>query len=182
MPSARTQLLPRHDNFEQKKSFPQASKLRRPVIWEKPNARFSTLAAGAALLRAASPTINGFGFALYGNSDSDPETRSYVTIHYFVALFIPIFPIARYRVIHEPDSRYRFLGKLPLRTAVRWHLWIAIIAIASSIIGGATNSVKNSSSSPARYGNSSPSNFGTTSAPSFTPSSASSSRCRCWAA
>ena len=28
--------------------------------------------------------------------------------YYFVALFIPIFPIARYRVINEGD-RYRFL-------------------------------------------------------------------------
>ena len=93
-----------------------------------------------------------------------------------MALFIPIFPIARYRVIHEADGRYRFLGKLPLRTADRWHLWIAILAIAAFIIGIATNSDKNSSSSSARYGNSSPSNFGTTSAPSFTPSPPSSSR------
>jgi hypothetical protein len=121
-------------------------------------------------------TFNTFGFTVYGNSDYDAETRSYVTTHYFVALFIPIFPIARYRVIHETGGQYRFLGKLPLRVADRWHLWIAIIAIAAVIIGGVINSDKTSSSSSARFGNNSPSNFGTTSSPSFKPSAAPSSR------
>jgi hypothetical protein len=111
-------------------------------------------------------TLNGFGFTVYGNSDYDAETRSYLTIHYFVALFIPIFPIARYRVIHEPGGQYRFLGKLPLRAVDRWHLWIVIIAIAAFIIGGAINSDKTSSSSSTRFGNNSPSNFGTTSSSS----------------
>ena len=44
-------------------------------------------------------TINGFGFTLYGNSDHDADTESYVTTYYFVVLFIPIIPLARYRVI-----------------------------------------------------------------------------------
>jgi hypothetical protein len=121
-------------------------------------------------------TINGFGFTVYGNSDYDEETRSYVTTHYFVALFIPLFPIARYRVIHQPGGKYSFLGKLPLRAVDRWHLWIAIIAIAAVIIGSAINSDKPLNSSPARFGNNSPTSFPTTSSPSYTPGSAPSSR------
>jgi molecular chaperone DnaK len=108
-------------------------------------------------------TLNGFGFTLYGNSDSDAETRSYVTTHYFVALFIPIFPIARYRVIHEADGRYRFLGKLPLRAADRWHLWLAIIAIIAVIV--ASNASSNTSSNSYR----------TNSAPNFSSAPSSSS-------
>jgi len=67
-------------------------------------------------------TINGFGFRLYGSSDYDEETRSYVTTYYFVGLFLPIFPIARYRVVNMGERGYSFLGKLPLRQADRWIL------------------------------------------------------------
>jgi hypothetical protein len=118
-------------------------------------------------------TINGFGFTVYGNSDYDGETRSYVTTHYFVALFIPVFPIARYRVINEGD-RYRFLGKLPLRAADRWHLWIAITAIFAVILGSIITSGKGSHASPSTVrSDSAP---GWTSSPSSPPSSAASSR------
>ena len=64
----------------------------------------------ADFFRTVARTINGFGFTLYGNSDHDPETRSYATTHYFVALFVPIFPIGRYRVINMGGNGYRFLG------------------------------------------------------------------------
>jgi molecular chaperone DnaK len=121
-------------------------------------------------------TFNTIGFTVYGNSDSDAETRSYVTTHYFVVLFIPIFPIARYRVIHDTDGKYRFLGRLPLRAADRWHLWIAITTIAAFIIGIVINSDNHSISSSATFRNNSPTSFGATTPPSVTPSSASSSR------
>ena len=91
-------------------------------------------------------TINGFGFALYGNSDFDPATHSYATTYYFVALFVPIFPIGRYRVI-SVGQEYRFLGKLPLRKADRWHLGIAAPAIVALILGGIISSSQNPSSS-----------------------------------
>src|SRR5207249_3011404 len=86
-------------------------------------------------------TINGFGFTLLGKSDYDPETRSYATTHYFVALFvIPIFPVGRYRVIDIGERGYSFLGKLPLRKADGWHLGIALTAIAAIILIGAFSS------------------------------------------
>jgi hypothetical protein len=69
-------------------------------------------------------TINTVGLRLYGHSDHDRETNSFAATHYFVALFLPIFPVGRYRVIQEGNG-YRFLGKLPFRKFDRWHLWIA---------------------------------------------------------
>ena len=94
-------------------------------------------------------TINGFGCTLYGSSDYDKETQSYATTHYFVALFVPIFPIGRYRVINLGGSTYRFLGKLPLRQADRWHLGIAAAAIVAMIlIGVFSGESSNVSSAP----------------------------------
>ena len=89
-------------------------------------------------------TINGFGFTVYGKSDFDAETNSYVTTHYFVALFIPVFPIARYRVICTGPRAYRFLGKLPLRRKDRWHLGVALLAVAAAILLGSLNANQNS--------------------------------------
>jgi len=91
-------------------------------------------------------TINGFGFTLYGKSDYDEESRSYVMTYYFVALFVPIFPVARYRVINTGASGYRFLGKLPLRKIDRWHLGIAVTAIVAMIVIGAFSSNQTSDS------------------------------------
>ena len=91
-------------------------------------------------------TINGFGFKLYGNSDHDPETQSYATTRYFVALFIPIFPVGRYRVINM-GSQYSFLGRLPLRRGDRWHLGIAAVAIVAVILSSVISSNQDSGSS-----------------------------------
>jgi hypothetical protein len=80
-------------------------------------------------------TINGFGVSLYGNSDYDPVSKSHVATYYIVGLFLPIIPLARYRVINEVGNSYRFLGKLPLRKGDRWHqaivaagflIWLAV--------------------------------------------------------
>lgn len=105
------------------------------------------------LERFASPpmlgTLNGFGFTLYGSSDYDQQSSSYATTYYFTALFIPIFPIARYRVIDAGPRRYSFLGKLPLRTVHRWHLGIALTVIAAMIVLGAFSGSSSTVSSAA---------------------------------
>lgn len=67
-------------------------------------------------------TINGFGFKLYGKSDFDQQTDSYMTTHYFVALFLPLFPIARYRVSSPTYGSFEFLGKGALRTIDKVHM------------------------------------------------------------
>jgi hypothetical protein len=74
-------------------------------------------------------TINGFGFHLYGNTDYHKETNSYATTYYFVGLFVPLIPLARYRVRDTGPSQYSFLGKLPLRKGDRLHQAIFVGAI-----------------------------------------------------
>jgi hypothetical protein len=69
-------------------------------------------------------TINGVGFKLYG-STGPKRDGSVMATYYFVVLFIPLFPICRYRVITD-GTRYNFLGKGPLRDFDKWHLAISI--------------------------------------------------------
>jgi hypothetical protein len=73
-------------------------------------------------------TLNGFGFAVYGNTDYDKTSGSYMATYYFVALFFPIFPICRYRVIPTANG-FNFLGKGPLRAVDKWHLAISVIGL-----------------------------------------------------
>ena len=70
-------------------------------------------------------TINGIGFKLYGSTDKEHETGSYLATYYFTFFFIPIFPIRRYRVI-DTGGGYKFLGKAPLRTFDKWHIAISV--------------------------------------------------------
>lgn len=88
-------------------------------------------------------TVNGIGFVLYGAGDKDPESGSHVSTYYFVFFAIPVFPIRRYRVI-PTEGGYRFLGRVPLRTFDRWHLFISLTLLALSFLGIVTES--NSSS------------------------------------
>lgn len=74
-------------------------------------------------------TINGCGVTLYGNTDHDSETGSYMATYYLVLLFIPILPLCRYRVISSGPNSYRFLGKGPLRTFDKWHIAISAFLI-----------------------------------------------------
>ena len=79
--------------------------------------------------------INTFGFKLYGKSDEDAETGSYMTTQYFVVLFFPLFPIARYRVISDGDS-YQFLGKGKFR-GIDWAHWAIFVAIVVYMVKNA---------------------------------------------
>lgn len=74
-------------------------------------------------------SINGIGFTLYGSTDKNPSNGSYMATYYFIFFAVPIFPIARYRVI-PTGGGYRFLGKGPLRASDKWH-----IAISLGLIG-----------------------------------------------
>ncbi len=78
-------------------------------------------------------TINGIGTTLYGSTDHDPASGSYLSTYYFVFFAIPIFPICRYRVIPTPGG-YRFLGKTPLRTFDKWHIAVSLGLIAWMLI------------------------------------------------
>lgn len=111
-------------------------------------------------------TISGIGFALYGATNRDEETGTYLSTYYFVFFMIPIFPICRYLVI--PTLRgYRFLAKAPLRTFDKCHLCISLglivllffslLAVGSSVTTSRlgvyqTSPTPATSAIPERYG------------------------------
>lgn len=115
-------------------------------------------------------TVNGIGFTLYGSTDPDPTTASYLTTYYFVFLAIPIFPICRYRVTRNGDA-YRFFGKAPLRPFDKWHLAISIGLIIWLIIVLSSAGSASTPSSPSTYTLPPPA----PSAPAYTPPPASAS-------
>lgn len=78
-------------------------------------------------------TINGIGFSLRGKqSDYDAGTGSVVQALYFVFFFIPLLPIARYRVIRR-GNQVSFLGKLPLSDGQK--LQIGLVVAAAIYLG-----------------------------------------------
>jgi hypothetical protein len=104
-------------------------------------------------------TLNGVGFKLYGRADYDPDSRSYVSTLYFVFIFIPIVPLARYRVIDAGEDAYRFVGKLSLTWGNFFHMCVAAAVLLAWLYApsdpgaAATGSSERSSSaaySPAR--------------------------------
>jgi hypothetical protein len=78
-------------------------------------------------------TINGIGTTLYGATDFDARTGSHMSTHYFVFLAIPLFPLARYRVIQNGNS-YWFLGKGPLRQGDKIHIAVTLAVILIFIL------------------------------------------------
>ena len=94
----------------------------------------------------------GIGFSLYGSTDADHTTGSYLSTYYFTILFIPVLPICRYRVI-PIENGYRFLAKAPLRAFDKWHLFIslALMALFAFNIMSENNSGKTYRSSPSSY-------------------------------
>ncbi|MFK8001692.1 MAG: hypothetical protein AB8H86_19010 [Polyangiales bacterium] len=55
-------------------------------------------------------SINGIGTAIYGERDRAGD-GSYVTTHWIIALFVPIFPLGAYRVINNGGGSYTFFSK-----------------------------------------------------------------------
>lgn len=93
------------------------------------------LLSGTKPVQSAPPlyTINGCGLTIYGRSDPDAESGSYVATYYFVLLFLPILPLRRYRVI-PIDRGYRFMRKVPLRRFDKLHLSIVAAAVAWFVV------------------------------------------------
>lgn len=80
-------------------------------------------------------TINGFGVTLYGSADKNPSDGSYMATYYLVFFFVPVLPLARYRVI-PTGGGYRFLGKGVLRPFDKWHIAISIGLIVLMFLKG----------------------------------------------
>jgi hypothetical protein len=81
-------------------------------------------------------TMNGWGCTLYGQADQRVSDHSYLATYYFVVFWIPILPIARYRVI-PTDGGYRFLGKaaLELGDFVRVAVCVGLVILGFAILG-----------------------------------------------
>lgn len=103
-------------------------------------------AVRARLRRLASPpqplkrapalfTLNGVGVKLYGSRD-ESDDGWYTSTLYFVVLFVPILPIAAYRIQRHGD-RVFFASKEPLSRAARiWQAVVGSLAVLG-VAGGA---------------------------------------------
>jgi hypothetical protein len=92
------------------------------------------------LERAAAPTQFGFfgiGTRLYGQRDPNAQTRSSVSTLYFTVFFIPVIPIASYRITQQGSNRY-VLGKVPLSPLAKKARRVVATSLAIAILGAGT--------------------------------------------
>lgn len=84
--------------------------------------------------------INGMGSALIGHSESNDD-GSYITTEWFTILWIPIFPVCRYRLIKHKESsnllhrEYTIIEKLPPQSTDTVKVYGFTVAILLVIIG-----------------------------------------------
>lgn len=74
-------------------------------------------------------TVNGIGTMVYGRRDYDPETGTCVLTQWLTVIFIPLIPIAAYRVADAAGGGWYFLGRVPLSGVAKgWPLCLLLIA------------------------------------------------------
>ncbi|WP_428264563.1 hypothetical protein [Haliangium sp.] len=92
--------------------------------------RATPLRRGPELFR-----YNGFGVGLYGARDHVDD--SYVATYCVSALWIPVFPLAAYRVADSDDGGYWFFAKEPLsRFAIQYRRLIMLAAVVLAAWAG----------------------------------------------
>ena len=77
--------------------------------------------------------VNGIGCALYGRRDVDRENGSYVKWHCFCVLWIPLLPIASYRVV-DADGGWYILGRLPFHPVEKFVRMTALAVMAGAAL------------------------------------------------
>lgn len=85
---------------------------------------------------ASSPSlffVYGFGIGMYGRRDYDHETCTFVKTQALCALFIPLIPIAAYRVADARGGGWYFLGKVPLSGFCKF--WNALVLANLLVLG-----------------------------------------------
>lgn len=83
--------------------------------------------------------IWGTGSTLLNDErDYDDATKTSVVTRCFTVFFVPLFPIANYRVRTTHSARY-FLGRVALRRAQKIHLGVVASIVALLLIRAATN-------------------------------------------
>ena len=116
-------------------------------------------------------TLNGIGATFYGQRNYDKETNSYVTTHWFTILFVPIIPLAAYRVSSTGGNSYSIYGRVPLAPFLKKYRWAVLAAVILLIIWAnidsnsttATSSIPTNSNGTASY--SAPTNQDSSSTP-----------------
>jgi hypothetical protein len=73
-------------------------------------------------------TFNTVGFTLYGCSPFPARSGWYFATYYFVILFLPLIPIARYLVSDAPGGGWYFHGRTPLTKGSKYHL-LGVLAV-----------------------------------------------------
>ena len=66
--------------------------------------------------------VNGCGTALMGKRAEDSQTNTYIATLYATFVFLPVFPIACYRVQKAPTRGWYFIGKVGFDNARKIHL------------------------------------------------------------
>lgn len=122
-------------------SFREGGWLANIPAWMEEADKDTRMYGGITSLKSAPTlyTINGIGTTLYGERDVDPENGSYSTTLYFTILFIPIFPLGRYRVMRTGHGMWRFLGKLPWSSHEKWFAGIALAVLVVFILGSGSS-------------------------------------------
>jgi len=88
-----------------------------------------------AIRRAPSPiksapslfTLNGCGVSLHGSRDKSPD-GSHVATTYVTLVFIPLLPLASYRVVPQGNRSYLFLGRVPVWKPLQYYRWALVAA------------------------------------------------------
>jgi curved DNA-binding protein CbpA len=106
--------------------------------------------------------VNGIGTAIHGRRDEDPQTGTYVVTQYFTFFFVPLFPIACYRVRQAPTGGWFFLGRVSYGRGEKTHwavfMVLAIVWLLSTLLD--QNSTSNGAARPAYAPPASPSVLG----------------------
>ncbi|HET9064844.1 MAG TPA: DnaJ domain-containing protein [Gemmatimonadales bacterium] len=123
-------------------SFGVGGWLQPTGFWLSGHLRDSQMYGGITPIKAAPglATINGVGTRLYGRRDPDPENNSHTATLFFTVLFVPVFPIACYRVIETGSGQWRFLGKMPWSKFEKWYASVVTLGVISLVMMGSTGS------------------------------------------
>lgn len=111
-----------------RRALPLASDTQIPQITQAlENCRQRRL-LGEPGQKPALGTMNGIGTTLYGRRDYDAGTNTYVATQWLVFLFLPIFPLAAYRVRDAGRNSYQIFGRVPVSPFAKKYRWVVAIA------------------------------------------------------
>ena len=110
-----------------RRALPLASDTQIPQITQAlENCRQRRL-LGEPGQKPALGTLNGIGTTLYGRRDYDAGTNTYVATQWLVFLFLPVFPLAAYRVRDAARNSYHIFGRVSVSPFAKKYRWVVAI-------------------------------------------------------